>query len=80
MREQLAAEVEAQREQGMYITNEEAQLVEALCYRKMEVAGVENPNDYILVLFPDELRNYLFRRAVNLKTALIMAEKEKSYV
>lgn len=72
MKEELREVVEEYRAKGVTITDEEAESIEKYCYRKMEVAKVENPEEYILLLFPDELKNYLFRWYVNATTMLRM--------
>lgn len=56
------------------ISNEEVDEVIRLCERKIEITG--QPKDYMKFLLPDELRNYIFRRAVNATTMLRQMEKE----
>ena len=43
----LHKHVDNLREQGIYITDEEAREVYMYCLRKMEVANVEQPDKYI---------------------------------
>lgn len=40
------------------------------CLRKMEVANVEQPDQYIELLYPDELRHYIIRHGINASTIL----------
>lgn len=56
--------------QGIYITDEEAEEVYIYCLRKMEVAKVEVPEEYINLLYPDELKHYILRHWVNASTIL----------
>ena len=72
MREELKEIVEEYRNKGVPLTDEEADDVERYCYRKMEVAGIKDQEEYLLLLFPDEIRNYLFRLSVNATTILRM--------
>ena len=58
------------RSQGIYITDEEAQDVYHYCLRKMEVAKVEVPEEYINLLYPDELKHYILRHGINASTIL----------
>lgn len=72
----LQKTVEEWREKGIDLSGEEADEIYRHCLRKMEVAKVKNPDEYIFLLFPDEIKNYLFRQAVNATTILRMLEKE----
>lgn len=56
------------------ISDEEADGVINLCKRKIALTGQKD--DYMKLLLPDELKNYLFRRAVNATTILRQMEKE----
>lgn len=76
MRADLKEIVEGYRKDDLPLSDEEAEDIEKFCYRKMEVAKVENKEEYLPLLFKDEIRNYLFRRAVNVKTMLRQMEKE----
>ena len=53
------------RAKGFDVTDENAEKILQHCYRKMEVAGIQNPDEYLPLLYEDELRNVLFRAAVN---------------
>ena len=66
----LHKHVDNLREQGIYITDEEAREVYMYCLRKMEVANVEQPDKYIELLYPDELRPYIIRHGINASTIL----------
>ena len=44
------------------------------CFRKMEL--VSAPAEYILLLFPDELKNACFRSWINKKTMELAKKKE----
>lgn len=79
MTKQLWEIVGEYREKGVPITNEEAEEVCEFCCRKMEVGKVENREEYLPLLFADEIRNYLFRMAVNATTALRMMGEEVAW-
>ena len=66
--------IEEYREKGIPITENEVDGIIEHCYRKMEVAGVENREEYLPILFPDEVRNYLFRLSINATTELRTGE------
>lgn len=68
--------VEEWRDKGVDITDGDADDVYRHCLRKMEVAKVKNPDEYIFLLFPDELKNFLFRMWVNANTELMMIRRE----
>lgn len=68
--EELYKYVDKLRKQGIYITEEEAKEVYMYCLRKMEVANVEMPEQYIELLYPDELRHYIIRHGINASTIL----------
>lgn len=56
------------------ISDEEVQEVVNICIRKIEIT--DQPEEYMKLLLPDELKNYVFRRAVNATTAHRQMEKE----
>lgn len=73
----LQKTVEEWREKGIDLSDEETDEIYRYCLRKMDVAKVKNPDEYIFLLFPDEIKNYLFRQAVNAATTILrMLEKE----
>ena len=76
MPEGLKKHIDILRLQGIYITDTEAEEVYQYCFRKMEVAKVENPEQYINVLYPDELKHYILRHGINASTILRKIEEE----
>lgn len=70
----LHRHVDKLKSQGIYITDEEAEEVYMYCLRKMEVAKVEVPEEYINLLYPDELKNYILRYGINACTILRQME------
>ncbi len=58
------------RNKGFNIQDEEAIAIEKYCYRKMEVAKIEDQESYLPLLFEDEVENYLFRQAINATTMI----------
>ena len=70
----LHRHVDKLKSQGIYITDEEAEEVYIYCLRKMEVAKVEVPEEYINLLYPDELKHYILRHWVNASTILRQME------
>lgn len=56
------------------ISDEEVGTVLDLCSRKMKLTGKNE--DYLAYLFPDELKNHVFRNAVNATTILRQIGKE----
>lgn len=79
MTEQLWEIVGEYREKGVPITDEEAEEVCDFCYRKMEVGNVENREEYLPLLYADEIRHYLFRLAINATTMLRMIGEEVAW-
>ncbi len=73
--EGLKKHIDVLRLQGIYITDTEAEEVYQYCFRKMEVAKVENPEQYIKVLYPDELKHYIVRHGINATTILRKIEE-----
>ena len=72
--EELYKHVDKLRGQGIHITDEEVKEVYMYCLRKMEVAKVENPEQYIELLYPDELKHYIMRHGINACTILRQME------
>ena len=68
--EDIHKHVDKLRGQGIHITDEEAEEVYIYCLRKMEVAKVEVPEEYINLLYPDELKHYIIRHGINASTIL----------
>lgn len=73
-REEIAEVVNSFRNEVCDISDEEVEEVLRLCRRKIEITGQKE--SYMKLLLPDELRNYIFRRAVNATTMLRQMEKE----
>ena len=71
MPKELWKTVEAWRENGIRISDEDAESVYKLCLKKMEITQIENKDSYIKLLFPDELKNFVFRHSINAKTLLM---------
>lgn len=57
------------------ISDEGVEDVLRLCRRKLEVTG--QPEGYMKLLLPDELKNHCFRMAVNIASFAGMAGKER---
>lgn len=78
MPERLWKFVSKWREKGVSLSDDEADYIYRCCLRKMEVAKVKNPEEYIDLLFPDEIKDYLFRAYVNATAWLRMNGLEVS--
>lgn len=76
MNEELKEIVEGHRTEGIHISDEEVNEILWLCNRKMEISKIENREEYLPLLFKDEVKNYLFRRGVNAVTLLRRLEAE----
>lgn len=59
---------------GFDISDEEVRQAEQHCLRKIKVAGKDK--GYFEMLFPDVLREYLFRKTLNAISLLSMMEVE----
>lgn len=70
MSEELQKIVDEYREKEIHISDEEAEQILWLCNRKMEISKIEDREEYLPLLFKDEVKNYLFRRGVNAVTLL----------
>lgn len=57
---------------GIHISQETVDYLLWYCNRKMDVAKIENREEYLSLLFEDELKNYLFRQCINATTILRM--------
>lgn len=77
MRSELKEIVEDYRKDGLPLSDEEAEDLEKFCYRKMEVARVENQEEYLPLLFKDVVKEHFLRMAINAKSLLIMLEREE---
>lgn len=63
-------------EKGIEVTQETVEHLIWYCYRKMDVAKIGDKEEYLPLLFKDEIKNLFFRRAVNMSTMLKIYEKE----
>ena len=52
--------VDEYREKEIHISDEEAEQILWLCNRKMDISKVENREEYLPLLFKDEVKKYLF--------------------
>lgn len=62
--------------EGIHISKETIEYLVRYCNRKMDVCGIENREEYLPLLFRDELKNHLFRECVNGTTLLRMQKGE----
>lgn len=62
------------KERGFDISDEEIREVKEHCLRKMQVAG--KTDEYFDLLFPDALKEYVYRELVNTISFLCMMEVE----
>lgn len=76
MSEELQKIVDEYREKEIHISDEEAEQILWLCNRKMDICKIENREEYLPLLFKDEVKNYLFRCSVNSTTFLRRLEAE----
>lgn len=58
--------------EGVHISQETVDYLLWYCDRKMDVAKIENREEYRPLLFEDELKNHLFRQYINATTILRM--------
>ena len=61
---------------GVHIPQETVHYVLWYCEKKMDVNRIENREEYLPLLFRDELKNHLFRQSINATTLLRIAERE----
>lgn len=76
MPERLWRFVKEWRDKGVDISDEEADSIYRYCLRKMDAARVNNTDDYIDLLYPDEIKDYLFRLSVNATSMLRIMRME----
>ncbi len=50
---------------GGGVSDREAEEIWKYSLRKMEVAGIKNTEEYLPLLYRDEVKDYIFRRGVN---------------
>lgn len=70
MPEELKRITEGFRETAGGLTDGEADEIFRFCLRKMEVCGIENQEEYLPLLFRDEVKNFIIRRGISAITAL----------
>ena len=70
MPEELKRITEGFRETAGGLTDGEADEIFLFCLRKMEVCGIENQEEYLPLLFRDEVKNFIIRRGISAITAL----------
>ncbi len=68
--------VEKWAKKGVHISQKTVDYLLWYCDRKMDVAKTENREEYLPLLFEDELKNYLFRQCINATTILRIMERE----
>lgn len=76
MSEELQKIVDEYREKEIHISDEEAEQILWLCNRKMDISKIKNREEYLPLLFKDEVKNYLFRCSVNATMLLRRLEAE----
>lgn len=54
------------REEGFAVPDATAESIHDYCLRKMEVADISDREEYLPLLFEDEIKNYCIRAAVNI--------------
>lgn len=64
------------RRKGAVISDHIAEKIYCYCQRKITLVQIQNPEEYLPILYADELKNYLFREAINAKTMFITVKKE----
>lgn len=76
MTEELKNIIAEWQSKGVQISDEEAEDILWCCKRKIEVAKVSNPEEYLPLLYEDEVKNYLYRQSVNATTMLRKTKEE----
>ena len=74
--EELQSIIEEWRNKDISISDEEAEYILWYCNQKMDVCETENREEYLQLLYADEVRNYILRHAVNVTTMILKLEKE----
>jgi len=65
MENELQKVVTAYRQEGIDISGQEAEMIRNRCNRKMIMKDIYDREDYLPLLFKDEVFQYLFEREVN---------------
>lgn len=68
--------VQEYKQKGFRISNQETEKVLLFCERKIERMNLTDPEQYLSLLFRDELKNYFIRNAVNAVSFIRMEGKE----
>lgn len=63
------------RKEGIHVSDEEAEYIYRFCIRKMDVGMVVNKEEYLPLLYEDELRKHLMIVAINATTIMRMIRK-----
>jgi len=66
--EQFNKFIKELRSKGIKISDKEVNEVYMFCCRKMEFTKVGNKAEYNMLMFEDEIKNYLIRRNINITT------------
>lgn len=77
MPEKLWEVVYEWRRKGAYLPDIDVVSVYEYCIRKMKVANIEDPDNYIYLLFPTELKDYLFRESIKAMNHLNRIREEE---
>ncbi len=64
------------RSKGVCISDEDAEYILGYCNRKMDVCKIKNRDEYLPLLYADEVKNYFFRKSVNAATMLRKMEED----
>lgn len=76
MKKEIEDIVKRHRKEGDNITDEDVEAVIQFCMRKMDVSGIDNKEEYLPLLFEDELNHFLVRTTINVITILREMVKE----
>lgn len=60
----------------LQISYEEIEKIVEYCIRKMDLAGIQNKEEYLPILLENEIENYLLRMTINATTMVRMLGKE----
>ena len=75
MTKAMIEEVEEWRRRGAHLEGQAVDMIVELCRRKMSLAGMDEDEGYLELMFKDEVKNYLMRQAINAKSYQMMIEK-----
>ena len=56
--------VKEHREKGLKISDSDAEMACLICKRKMEIVKIQNPDEYMPLLFMEELKNIAIRNMI----------------